>query len=97
VEMLAERISIARAHHSPHRLTCMIWLSFVASRSSPLEAFGCLLLSATDSAFALSVYDARSTLDLVRVGGRSLGLLVRSGLVDGLLAAEALRGEGRGC
>lgn len=95
--MLFDLISSAMKHNSSHRLTCMIWLSFVASRSSPLEALGCLLLSAAASAFALSVYDARSTLDLVRVGGGSLGLLVRSGLVDGLLAAEALRGEGRGC
>lgn len=48
---------------------------------------------------ALSVYDARSTLDLVRVGGCSLELLVRSGFVARLVAGVALRGDGReyGC
>ena len=45
---------------------------------------------------ALSVYDAKSTLDRVRVGGGSLELLVRSGFVVGFVAGVALRGDGRG-
>ena len=46
---------------------------------------------------ALSVYDAKSTLDLVLDGGGSLELFVRSGFVLGLVAGVALRGDGRGC
>ena len=44
----------------------------------------------------LSVYDAKSTLDLERVGGGSLELLVRSGFVVGFLAGVAARGDGLG-
>lgn len=46
---------------------------------------------------ALSVYEAKSTLDLDREGGVSLELLVRSGFVVGLLAGVAVRGDGLGC
>ena len=46
---------------------------------------------------ALSVYDAKSTLDRVRLGGGSLELFVRSGFVVGFVAGVALRGDGRGC
>lgn len=49
-----------------------------------------------ESVPTLSVYEARSTLDLERVGGGSLELLVRSGFVVGLLAGVALRGDALG-
>lgn len=77
--------------------TCMIWFNFVVSLSKLPDGPSARVLSEVLSAAVFSVYNARSTLDRVRWGGRSLELLVRSGLVDGLLAAEALRGEGLGC
>lgn len=69
----------------------------MTSLSWPADEPSARVLSDVVSTAFLAVYDARSTLDRVRWGGRSLGLLVRSGFVEGLLAAEALRGEGLGC
>ena len=77
--------------------TCIIWFNFVVSLSKLPDGPSARVLSEVLSAAVFSVYDARSTLDRVRWGGRSLELLVRSGFVEGLLAAEALRGEGLGC
>ena len=75
----------------------MIWLSLWFSRSwLPLLALSALEAIAEASLPALSVYDAKSTLDRVREGGGSLELFVRSGLVAGFVAGVVLRGDGRG-
>jgi hypothetical protein len=69
--------------------TCRIWFNLVCSLSTCAASFD-------DS--TLSVYDARSTLDLARRGDSvSRWLLVRSELVAALFAVAALRGAGRGC
>ena len=75
----------------------MIWFSLVFSLSwlPPAGSFR-EAIPATPPV-ALSVYEAKSTLDLDRDGGWSLELFVRSGLVAGLDAGVALRGDGRGC
>ena len=65
--------------------------------SGPLPAAVSFLEAMAAPSPALSVYDAKSTLERVRCGGGSLELLVRSGFVARFVAGVELRGEGRGC
>lgn len=100
LKLLSCESSVACVSETPRRITKIyytikIWFNLYISRSWVDEASP--RVRSPVSAAIRSVYEARSTLDLVRTGGASLELFVFSGFVDGLLAAEALRGAGRGC
>ena len=78
-------------------LTWMIWLSLVRSLScTPPLLLSVRLAMAAEGAPTLSVYESGSRDDLEPTGCGSLELLVRSGLVVGLLAGVVLRGDALG-